>query len=728
MIYAHSLQGQPPESWQPLEAHGYAVARTAGEFAETFGSAAWAYCLGCLHDLGKARKSFQDYLRVCNGLTDADYDASDHSHSGAGAVWAIQTFSRCHVGRLLAYCIAGHHAGLPDWSGGVSPCGSLSYRLDQEKNVTQEQTVAAWIRGHQTGWTPTPLSPPWPFGNGNLSDVSFWIRMLYSCLTDADFVDTEAFMASDKAAARSRYPALSELSARFFAALDDKQHAAKETPVNRIRAEIRAACEAAAGSPCGLFSLTVPTGGGKTLSGTAFAFRHALKHGLKRIIYVIPYTSIIEQTADVLRAFLGAENVVEHHSNFDPEKETQQSRLASENWDAPVIVTTNVQFFESLYACRSSRCRKLHNIADSVVILDEAQLLPPRLLLPCVEAMRQLVTHYGVSMVLSTATQPALPGLDHVCEIIPPDMNLYGRLKRTDIVIPESRTVRQSWEEIASELRQHGQVLCVVNTRKDCRELHGLMPEGTIHLSATLCGEHRSRVIADIKAKLNAGMPVRVISTQLVEAGVDIDFPVVYRAFAGLPSIAQAAGRCNREGLSAQPGRVVVFMPPKPAPLGELRKAEDTLATLLATGLNAESPESYPRFFKAFYSAQNDLGTAFAGWLTRDARDFQFQFREAAAAFRMIDDRASAAVIVRYGENGPLIRALLAVGPKRDIMRRLQRFTVTVPRHTLASLREKGFVEEPHPGVYVQTMPSLYSAVFGLDVYRDALAPEDLIC
>ena len=726
-MYAHSLNDQPPDRWQPLDVHASAVAGMADMFAQPFQSGAWASLSGSLHDIGKARVSFQNYLRFCNNLTDEDYDASERTHSGAGAVWAVQVLSRNKVGRLLAYIIAGHHAGLPDWIGGDTPCGSLSYRLDQEKDIVREPAVAAWILGHQAEWTSTPLRPPWRFGNDNMSDVSFWIRMLYSCLVDADFLDTEAFMESDKAAARSQYPKLSELSERFFAALDAKQRMSKDTPVNRIRAEIRAACEAAAESPRGLFSLTVPTGGGKTLSGTAFAFRHALRHGLKRIVYVIPYTSIIEQTADVLRSFLGAENVVEHHSNFDPDKETQQSRLASENWDAPVIVTTNVQFFESLYACRSSRCRKLHNVADSVVILDEAQLLPPRLLLPCVEAMRQLVTHYGVTMVLSTATQPALPGLEPVCEIIPPDMNLYGRLKRTDIVLPKNRAVRQTWEEIAAELEQFEQVLCVVNTRKDCRDLHALMPEGTIHLSATLCGEHRSRVIADIKAKRNEGRPVRVISTQLVEAGVDIDFPVVYRAFTGLPSIAQAAGRCNREGLSAEPGRVMVFMPPKSAPRGELRKAEDTLSGLLATGLDAESPTSYPQFFKIFYSAQNDLGTAFEGWLTKNARDFQFQFREAAEAFRMIDDQASAAVIVRYGGNEPLIRSLLAVGPKRDIMRRLQRFTVTVPRRTLSGLLEKGFVEEPHPGVYVQTMPSLYSEVFGLDLCRDGLAPEDLI-
>jgi len=448
---------------------------------------------------------------------------------------------------------------------------------------------------------------------------------------------------------------------------------------------------------------------------------------MRRIIYVIPYTSIIEQTADTLRAFLGEDNVVEHHSNFDPDKETQQSRLAAENWDAPVVVTTNVQFFESLYACKSSRCRKLHNIADSVVILDEAQLLPPRLLLPCVEAMNQLVRHYGVSLVLSTATQPSLPGLETPREIVPTEMQLFARFRRTALTIPEERRCRKTWEQVADELKTFDQVLCIVNTRRDCRELHGLMPSGTIHLSASMCGEHRTRVIAAIKALLHAGLPVRVISTQLVEAGVDIDFPVVFRAFSGLPSIAQAAGRCNREGRSSSLGRVIVFMPPKPAPLGDLRKSEDALHALLDAGVDVESPESYAAFFARYYNAQNDLGTAFYGWLTKDARDFQFQFREAAAAFRVIDDWTSAAVIVRYGGNDRLVRDLVAAGPKRDIMRRLQRYTVTIPRPVLDSMREKGFVEEPHPGVFIQALPSLYSNVFGLDLARDDILPEDLV-
>lgn len=723
--YAHSKENAPQDEWQSLEEHADAVAEKAAGFAAPFKSAQWAWWLGELHDLGKARRSFQNYLKASNGLMDKNYDDSDHSHSGVGAVWATEKFPKHPLGRVAAYCVAGHHAGLPDWDCIATRDAALSIRLERESKFVREPAVASWIASRTSLQSPSlPTALPWEMLQ---EDASFWIRMLYSCLVDADFLDTESFMNTSNASARAHYPALHDLAPQFFQSLNAKQASAPDSPVNRIRAEIRTACEAAADLPCGLFSLTVPTGGGKTLSGTAFALRHAMKHGLKRIIYVIPYTSIIEQTADALRKFLGAENVVEHHSNFSPEKETQQSRLAAENWDAPIIVTTNVQFFESLYACKSSRCRKLHNITQSVLILDEAQLLPPRLLLPCVAAMKQLVDHYGVSIVLSTATQPALPELNKVHEIIPETMDLYGRLKRTELILPETRTVRQSWKDIAAELQQHDQVLCIVNTRRDCRDLYKQMPPGTIHLSATMCGEHRSRVIANIKEKLKARQPIRVTSTQLVEAGVDIDFPVVYRAFAGLSSIAQAAGRCNREGLMSQPGRVVVFMPPKPAPPGELRKAEDVLTGLLESGVNVESPDSYPEFFKRFYSAQNDQGTAFNEWLTKNARYFQFQFREAAQAFKLIDDQESASVIVRYGGNSALLRSLYAVGPKRDIMRRLQRYTVNVPRRTLNMLCDKGFVVEAHPGVFVQTeLPSLYNENYGLDLYRDDLPPEDL--
>ena len=722
-IFAHSLAGSPQKSWQPLEAHAANVAEMAAAFARPFASQAWARLLGELHDLGKARRSFQAYLSRANGLADADYDASDHSHSGAGACWATRKLGA--AGRILAYCVAGHHAGLPDWIGGETPNGALAARLAEEVGVLDDPNVKAYVAAHEAAWR-LP-APPFRFADKGMG-LSLWIRMLYSCLVDADFLDTEAFMDARRAEGRGSYPALDDLAAPFFAELDTKQRRAPTTEVNRVRAEIRAACERAAEERPGLFSLTVPTGGGKTLSATAFAFRHARKHGKRRIIYVIPYTSIIEQTADTLRQFLGDANVLEHHSNFDPERETQASRLAAENWDAPVVVTTAVQFFESLYACRSSRCRKLHNVAESVVILDEVQLLPTKLLKPCVEAMKELAERYGTTCVLSTATQPNLPGLDGVREIIPPSLDLAARLRRTEIELPAEGAARMTWAEVADALRAFPQVLCVVNTRKDCRDLYGFMPEGTVHLSASMCGEHRSRTIAAIKAKLAGGESVRVVSTQLVEAGVDIDFPVVYRAFTGLASIAQSAGRCNREGRLGGLGRVVVFMPPKESPRGELRNGEYATADVLRREdrPSLDAPEIYPLYYERLQSRAHTLGEEFAGWLARDARSCQFQFREAAAAFRMIDE-ASAPVVVRYGGNEKLIEQLRVVGPKRPIMRRLQRYTVNVPQRTLGDLSQKGFVEEMHPGVHVQTLDSLYSEAFGLDIFREALKGEETI-
>lgn len=742
-VYAHSLAGKPPAEWQTLQAHAEGVAAKGAAFAERFGSGEWARLLGRLHDLGKARASFQSYLARCNGLADPCYDDGEHNHSGAGAAWAAKHLfagTQAKLGYILAYCVAGHHAGLPDWIGGEKPNGALCQRLADEAGVLDEPAVRDWVAAHEAEWPASGLKAPWRF---NEKDLAFWIRMLYSCLVDADFLDTEAFMDAGRGEARGNYPPLAELAEKFFAMLDAMQKTAADSEVNRVRAEIRAACEKAAADAPGLFLLTVPTGGGKTLSGTAFALRHALKHGKKRVIYVIPYTSIIEQTADVLRKFLGDANVVEHHSNLDPEHETQASRLAAENWDAPIIVTTSVQFFESLYACKSSRCRKLHNIVDSVVILDEAQLLPPRLLIPCLDAIAQLVRRYRVSVVLSTATQPALerqPSLIDVPakEIVPPALDLYKRLRRTHIELPPDLRARESWEEIAAKLCGHERVLCVVNTRRDCRELHALMPEGTIHLSASQCGEHRSRLIAEIKERLAADEPIRVVSTQLVEAGVDIDFPVVYRAFTGLASIAQSAGRCNREGRLPELGRVVVFMPPKASPPGDLRKAEDAFLNLLAgdKSLDVNAPESFSRFFEHWYASSNEMDAnrrKFYGWLVEGAYYFQFQFREAAAGFQMIED-ASVPIIVRYGEADQWIERLRVAGPKREIMRRLQRFTVTVHRDQIADLQTKGLVEEVQfakqgsaSGIFVQTVPGAYTEEFGFDLSGVGLSPEDLV-
>ncbi len=478
-----------------------------------------------------------------------------------------------------------------------------------------------------------------------------------------------------------------------------------------------------------MFSLTVPTGGGKTLSGTAFALDHAIRHGKSRVIYVIPYTSIIEQTADVLRQYLGQDNVIEHHSNLTPEKESPSLTLASENWDAPIIVTTNVQFFESLYAAKPGRCRKLHNIVASVIILDEAQLLPPEWLHPSVEALNRLVADYGATVVLSTATQPALPNLYQTPREIAPDpAHLYGKLQRTKICFPLDINQPQDWPSLAAELSQHQQALCVVNRRKDCHELWKAMPADSIHLSALMCGEHRSRVIADIKAKLTAGAQCRVISTQLVEAGVDLDFPVVYRALAGLDSINQAAGRCNREGKLTVLGKVHVFIPPRPAPIGLLLKGEQTTRALASLPAFApDSPAFFRRFFEQFYASVNDHGeTWLMNRLVRDVNpDSNAQFRTAGEEFRLIKD-ASVPIIVRYASNDKLIERLRFAGPTREIMRTLQRYTVTVSPKVAINLEREGFVEKLHDGILVQTDTKLYKETVGLDIYLECYIPEDL--
>ena len=746
--YAHSRSNAPAEEWQKLEDHLENVACKSAEFAGAFSSSQWAQLLGCLHDYGKARASFQGYLARANGLDDECYDNGEHGHSGAGACLAAERFGS--MGKILAYTIAGHHAGLPDWSGGENPNGALAQRLNEERIVLAEDSLR---RYEPNLMLPSKLPPtPWKMDR-NSSDVSFWIRMLYSCLVDADFLDTEAFMDSERGEERSKpYPSLGVLSEKFFKTLNEMETGAARTKVNEIRSQIRLACENVAEESLGLFSLTVPTGGGKTLSSTAFALKHALKHGLKRIIYVIPYTSIIEQTADVLRGFFGSDNVLEHHSNFDPDKETPRSRLSSENWDAPIVVTTSVQFFESLHACRSSSCRKLHNIAESVVILDEVQLLPLRLMLPCAEAIKQLAAHYRTTVVLSTATQLNLPGINpsDVREIIPASLDLYHRLKRTEVEFPVDLSVRRTWDEIAAELSSFNQVLCIVNTRRDCRDLYEKMPEGTVHLSAGMCGEHRSKVIAEIKRKLADGEPIRVVSTQLVEAGVDIDFFVVYRAFSGLSSVAQSAGRCNREGRLDGFGRVVVFMPPERTPVKDLRDGEYALADLLARphGVDMDETAVYPEFFSALQSRANDSGQVFSRMLgvyipeefrngvMSPAEPLQYQFREAAAAFQMIDGASQVPVIVRYGGNEELVNLLYEIGPKRFLMRKLQRFVVNVPRARISELREKGMIveltvpggKENPSGVFVQTAPSAYREDIGFDVFGEGLKREDFIC
>jgi CRISPR-associated endonuclease/helicase Cas3 len=729
--YAHSLEGEPPERWQGLEDHLKNVAGLAADFAGIFNSADWAWNAGLLHDLGKATNAFQSYLMRCNELDDSEYDADNSisNHASGGAAWAEEQQGKS-IGRILAYLSAGHHTGLPDWYSSETGNAALPCRLDEGmRNLEYIRDFAENISPQVKEVKRPPAFVRKP------ADFHLWMRMLFSCLVDADSLDTERFMNPEQSDGRGGFPSLAELTGRFFQALKKLETNAPESAVNTIRAEIRQACEIAARHKPGLFSLSVPTGGGKTLSAMAFALRHASQHkehNFQRIIYVIPYTSIIEQTAKSLAGIFGRENVVEHHSNLAPEKESPRSVLAAENWDSPIIITTNVQFFESLFSAKRSRCRKLHNIVNSIVILDEAQMLPPEWLVPCVSAMNQLVENYGATLVLATATQPALPGLNAVSEIIPKELDLYGRLKRTDIHFPVDMNSRTDWFDTVESLKQHEQVLCVVNTRRDCYDLFKLMPEGTIHLSALMCGRHRSAVIRLIKNRLRRGLPIRVISTQLVEAGVDIDFPVVYRALAGLDSAAQAAGRCDREGLltaSGKAGQVHVFVPPKAAPPGLLRKGEDKLREIAAIeGFDPQSPEVFRRYFELFYAAVNDTGEAWLHeLLVKDVQpNLAFQFRTAGQQFRLIEDHGQQAVIVRYGKSDKWLKQLRCIGPTRENMRALQRYTVNLSKWNFERAKTDGLVEDIWKGEYWSWVPE-HDRRIGVDIFGRGWSPSDLI-
>ncbi|MDP2950117.1 MAG: CRISPR-associated helicase Cas3' [Chloroflexota bacterium] len=718
---------------QPLYDHLIGVAQRAEKMAAEFECSEWGYLTGLWHDLGKYSRDFQRYIRATND-PEAHVEGSKPGrvdHSTAGALYALERLKT--AGRILAYPVAGHHAGLADWESDRSGNAALSQRLKHPEllHTAREGGIAPDILDRSL-----PKEPPKPG-----ADPALWIRLLFSCVVDADFLDTEAFLEPDKAASRGQYPRLSDLLPVFSEYMWKKQADAPDTKVNRIRAAILSRCIDRAAGPPGIYTLTVPTGGGKTLSSMAFALHHALKHNKHRIIYVIPYTSIIEQTADQFRAIFG-DAVIEHQSNLDvsdPAKDNARSRLACENWDAPVVVTTSVQFFESLFASRTSRCRKLHNIVNSVVVLDEAQLLPPEFLTPILHILRELQKNYGLTLLLSTATQPALTpqpafefeGLPNTEEIVADPAALHDQLKRVDITIPQRWDEPRSWEDLAAELSQHPSVLCIVNRRDDCRALWAKMPAGTFHLSALMCGAHRSAKIGDIKDQLKRGIPTRVISTQLVEAGVDVDFPVVYRALAGLDSIAQAAGRCNREGLLDK-GKVVVFTPPSEIPPGHLRQAAQIGQRLMAQSCaDILAPDRFESFFKEFYWLQGprrlDKHEIQADLKMSD--DFRCSFRSAAEKFHLIDESGQAPVIVTYGEGADLIRQLEQGKPERWLLRRLQRYVVNLPRYVHGRLVAEGAVREVHPGMYVQGREALYDEALGFrpDKSIDYEADE-LVC
>lgn len=664
-----------------------------------------------------------------------------------------------HIGMLLAYGIAGHHAGLANGSEGSERIALC----DRLKGVGLPPLKDDWQ--HEIA-LPEQVTPPKlvPQNGCGMFQFAFFARMLFSCLVDADYLDTESFydrvalpgQPNDRSASRAlASPSLESLRERldtYLSGFDADSH------VNRVRAEILAHTRKAATHAPGLFSLTVPTGGGKTLASLAFALDHAIAHGLRRVIFVIPFTSIVEQNAAVFRTALGdlgEAAVLEHHSAFvaaqlprsDAERyqAKEKLRLAMENWDAPIIVTTAVQFFESLFAARPSQCRKLHNIAGSVVILDEAQTLPLKLLRPAVAAIDELARNYRSSIVLCTATQPALNapdfqgGLEKVRELAPNPPELFRKLDRVRV----RHVGALDDDELAAQLRTLDQVLCIVNNRRHARAVYQALADlpGARHLTTLMCAKHRSQVLAEVRARLKAGEPCRLVSTSLIEAGVDISLPIVYRAEAGLDSVAQAAGRCNRNGeRAADQSEVRVFATAHGdwAPPPELRQFAQAAQEVMRQPQFRDdplSPSAIEAYFRLLYWKKGDkeLDAANLLGLCAESRIDSLPLETLAAKFRMIDT-VQMPVIVPFDDHARRdLESLRFAEKSGGLARKLQPYLVQLPRNGFDALRKAGAIQPVAPEKWGEQFVELvnvdlYDRRFGLSWDDPAfIKPESLM-
>jgi len=750
--FAHSANEKG--EWHGLRDHLEAVASLAEGFAENFGTGEWAGLAGWWHDLGKYLPEFQRMLlEVERGQRKRRVD-----HSSVGAIHAAEFFRPLlaavpnaeeleFVQLLLTATIAGHHAGLPE------TLDALRARLEDRQvlyNRVVQQAPPTELLNRRFPQPPTRVIEA--NGRERRLRCEFLVRMVFSALIDADRLDTAEVRECSlpeglrPSVLRSSYASVATLRVAVDRAIDEKiarldpaRMEPLEAGVFRYRQEVLAACRAAADWAPGAFTLDVATGGGKTLASLSFGLRHAQQHDKRRVIVVIPYTSIIEQTANAYREALGqrlASNLLEHHSARDEVYDDEQQdpdrerlRLATENWDAPLVVTTGVQFFESFFARSASRCRKLHNIANSVVVLDEAQTLPPDLLNPTVWVINELVEGYGVSVVLSTATQPAL-------ERPFPEVRNVKRIVRDAVERPPERVrvevmdqVAIAWSDLAIELATHERVLCITHRRDDARELtlaldKKLGSEGTIHLSGTMCATHRAERIAEIRRLLADGAVCRVVSTQLVEAGVDLDFPVVFRALGGVDSLIQAAGRANREGRLGEGGGLLrVYRSPTRPPAGLPRKGAEVSEAMLRSAemdcgrLNLFEPAVGLRFFKRYYESIGDKDRGITPMRQ------EFRFGDVEKGYRFIDD-VGATLVVAFNDEAreAVAEARSARFPGRAI-RRLQRFTVTIYPPQLQALLQVAATEPLLPGqepsecsLFLLLRSTLYDRRFGLDL------------
>lgn len=692
---------------QTLTDHLRGTAALAGQFASAFSAGAEGEFVGLLHDLGKDSPGFQHRL---HGGPPVD-------HSTAGAQAALQQNDPC-----AAFAIAGHHSGIPD--------GGHRQDAPDEPTLFGRIKRQVPVAGGLPPITARPALPAWVAESKDNLTTVFFTRMLFSCLVDADFLDTETFM-NGSPAPRGTGQSIPELLKKMKVKADSYLTGAASSPVGTQRNQVLQAClEQGRTGPRGIYTLTVPTGGGKTFASLAFALEHAAAHGLNRVIYVIPYTSIIDQTAQTFTDLLGEENVLAHFSTADykmVEKDDltpsqYRSLLASENWDAPVIVTTAVQFFESLYANRSSRCRKLHNLANSVLIFDEAQTLPCDYLRPCVSAIAQLVQHYGVTAVLCTATQPDLGGLfrefapeQPLRELSPDPDLLYQVLRR--VTLGDLGTV--SYDALVGQLKEHEQVLCVVNRRKTAQTLFAALPQdGSYCLTTLLCASDRRRQLAEIRARLENGLPCRVVSTSLIEAGVDVDFPSAYREQAGLDSLLQTAGRCNRNGkrLAAESPVWLFRLEDCPAPR-MIRANVDALAYVQQHFARLDTPEAILAYFRQLYAnkASLDRHGILPAFQKGDSPGRFFPFAWAAEQFRLIES-PTRTVYLPIGEGKALCEQLRRQGPTRTLLRRLGLYSVNCYEGQLKALLAAGALEELPGGELLLANPGLYSAEIGLKV------------
>lgn len=679
-----------------LADHLMKTAELAEQFAAPFHGEAVAKQTAMLHDIGKYGNSYQKRIRGANLQVD---------HSTAGALEANKLKNI-----PAAFCIAGHHAGLPDLGTRVDVSKTLYARLksipgrdiDNYDDYRKEIQIP-------------PAETPRCFVSDFLT-AFFYTHMLYSCLVDADWLDTEAFMSNGQVQREIGEP-LDALSQKLDTYVEPWWNPSKE--INRRRCQIlRHLLDVGTDKQTkkGIYTLTVPTGGGKTVSSMAFALRHALTQGCRRIIYIIPYTSIIEQTYAIFEQIFGEENVVAHYANISyPTDENgklsdvdKKRILATENWDAPIILTTAVQFFESLFSNRSSSCRKLHNIADSVLIFDEAQMIPADTLRPCIWSITELVKNYGCTAVLCTATQPALgpvikewfpEGTRELCFDVEENYQFFQR-------VTYCREGKLSDEAVAQRLLAESQVLCVVNRRDQAQAIFRLLPEdGAFHLSTTMTPQHRTCVLNEIRRRLRERKTCRVVSTSLIEAGVDVDFPSVYRAIAGLDSIIQAGGRCNREGKRARDESVVhLFETEKRAPRG-LEQNIDAAQRTMEHYADISSPEAVEAYFRfLFYTLRQDEQKDVHGTLKMAQK---LNFASVSKSFHIIDD-ASYTLYIPSKESKDLIQELREKGINRSLMRKLGMFSVSVAPYIFTKYQQLGVVEMISENAGILSNPGLY--------------------